>query len=113
MDHTALNSASHRAQATWENREDPRIAADAAIDSTALEALRAAPAMLEQTFGYQSPLFWAKAARLLDAQQDAAFAALIREARDAYVNEEVEDTADDKGLSANGAIDHLLVERAA
>lgn len=113
MDHTALNSASHRAQATWENREDPRIAAEAAVDGTALEALRAAPVMLEQTFGYQSPAFWAKAARLLDAHQDAAFAALIRNARDAYVNDEVEDVADDKGLSANGAIDHLLAGVAA
>ncbi|WP_414492035.1 hypothetical protein [Stenotrophomonas maltophilia] len=113
MDHTALNSASHRAQATWENREDPRIAAEAAVDSTALEALRAAPTMLEQTFGFQPPAFWAKAARLLDSCQDAAFAALIRDARDAYVNEEVQDVADDKGLSANGAIDHLLAERAA
>ncbi|MET3149116.1 UNVERIFIED_ORG: hypothetical protein ABIC77_000310 [Stenotrophomonas geniculata] len=113
MDHTAHNSDVRRAQATWENREDPGIAAAAAVDSTALEALRAAPSMLEQTFGYQSPAFWAKAARLLDAHQDTAFAALIRESRDAYVNDEVEDAADDKGLSANGAIDHLLAGMAA
>ncbi len=113
MDHTAHNSAARRAQATWENREDPAIAADAAVDCTALEALRAAPAMVEQTFGFQPATFWAKAARLLDAGQDSAFAALIREARDAYVNDEVEDTADDKGLSANGAIDHLLAGMAA
>lgn len=113
MDHPAHNSAARRAQATWENREDPGIAADAAVDSTALEALRAAPAMLEQTLGFQTPAFWAKAARLLDSCQDAAFAALIREARDAYVNDEVEDVADDKGLSANGAVDHLLAGVAA
>lgn len=111
-----VNAATDRARAAqqnWDDQEDPRIAAEADVDYAALEALRAAPAMLEQALGYQSPSFWAKAARLLDAHQDVAFAGMVREARDAHVNDGIEDVVDDKGLSVNGAIDHLLMERAA
>ena len=61
------------------------------LDDVALAALQASPVMLEETFGDQPTPWFAKAARLLDAGDDLAFAALCREARNAYVKSSVED----------------------
>ncbi|KRG63923.1 hypothetical protein ABB26_10120 [Stenotrophomonas humi] len=97
----------------FDNQECPRYAARAAIDDTALDALRATPSMLEEMFGAQMAEFFAQAARLLDSHKDAEFAALIRSTRDSYVNGQVEDVAEYEELSINGAINHLLRECAA
>lgn len=83
------------------------------VDDTALDALRATPAMLEEMIGAQHAGFFAQAARLLDSHKDAEFAALMRSTRDAYVNEQVEDVAEYEELPINDAINHLLRECAA
>lgn len=106
--HTASDLA-RNAQRSW----DGRMPAEAEVDSTALESLRALPAVLEDVLGYQDRTFWAKAARLLDNHKDAELAELFRSTRDRIVNEKVEDTAGDESISANGAIDLLLKRYAA
>lgn len=106
--HTA-NDIARNAQRSF----DGLLPADTEVDSTALEALRAAPALLEDVLGFQDRSFWAKAAHLLDGHKDAEFAELFRSTRDRIVNEKVEDTAGDESISANGAIDLLLKRYAA
>lgn len=108
----ALQPYSERARSAQRNW-DGRMPAEAEVDSTALESLRALPGVLEDVLGYQERSFWAKAARLLDAHKDAEFAELFRSTRDRIVNEKVEDTAGDESISANGAIDLLLKRYAA
>ncbi|KAK6696929.1 hypothetical protein SNK04_013772 [Fusarium graminearum] len=106
--HTATDIA-RNAQRSF----DGLLPAGTEVDSTALESLRALPAVLEDVLGYQGPTFWAKAARLLDSHRDAELAELFRSTRDRIVNEKVEDTAGDESISANGAIDLLLKRYAA
>lgn len=108
----ALQPYSDRARSAQRNW-DGRMPAEAEVDSTALESLRALPAILEDVLGYQDQTFWAKAARLLDSHRDAELAELFRSTRDRIVNEKVEDTAGDESISANGAIDLLLKRYAA
>lgn len=83
------------------------------LDDVALAALQALPVMLEETFGDQRAPWFAKAARLLDAGDDLAFAALCRKARNEYVMGCIEDLIEDDGLTGAEAMAQMLRRAAA
>ena len=104
------NEQFRSAQRTYDDMSPPEREE---LDDVALAALQASPVMLEETFCNQPAPWFAKAARLLDAGDDLAFAALCREARNAYVKSSVEDVAEFEVCSANEAIGKLLRRAAA
>lgn len=83
------------------------------LDDVALAALQALPVMLEETFGDQRAPWFAKAARLLDAGDDIAFASLCRQARNDYVMGQIEDLMEDDEVSGDEAMGQLLRRAAA